>query len=44
MYAGFLKDGKREGQGTEFDKNGEVVFTGTFKNDEYASGTLYKKI
>lgn len=44
IYAGFLKDGKREGQGTEFDKNGEVIFTGTFKNDEYASGTLYKKI
>lgn len=41
IYTGEWKDGLRHGRGTEY-KNGEVVFTGEFREDKYYSG--YKHI
>ena len=41
IYTGEWKNGLRHGHGTEY-KNGEVVFTGEFREDKYYSG--YKHI
>lgn len=41
IYTGEWKNGVRHGHGTEF-KNGEIVFSGEFRNDQYFSG--YKRI
>lgn len=41
IYTGEWKDGKRHGHGTEF-RNGEIVFSGEFRDDHYYSG--YKRI
>ena len=36
--------GKRCGSGTEFDENGEIVFSGEWKDGKYHNGILYKKL
>ncbi|NLG92447.1 MAG: hypothetical protein GX485_02610 [Clostridiales bacterium] len=41
IYTGEWKNGMRHGHGTEY-KNGEIVFTGEFREDKYYSG--YKRI
>ena len=42
-YGGW-KDGKRHGQGTEFDKNGAIVFDGEWRDGKYHNGILYQKL
>jgi hypothetical protein len=37
IYTGEWKDGKRHGHGTEY-KNGQIVFSGEFRDDKYYSG------
>ena len=38
------KDGKRHGLGTEYNKEGKIVFTGEWENDHYLDGVLYQKV
>ena len=38
------KDGKRHGFGTEYNKEGKIVFTGEWENDQYLDGVLYQKV
>ena len=44
IYTGMWKDGKRHGFGTEYNKEGKIVFTGEWENDQYLDGILYQKV
>ena len=44
IYSGGWQDGKRQGHGTAFDKNGNVVYTGEWKDDRYENGILYRHV
>ena len=35
-YIGYLKEGKKEGQGKEFDKLGNLIYEGLFIDDKRA--------
>lgn len=42
LYEGNKKDGKKDGEGTEYDYDGTLKYQGEFKDDLYhGSGTLY---
>ena len=36
-YIGYFKEGKKEGQGKEFDKFGNLIYEGLFIDDKRAS-------
>ena len=40
-YEGFWKDGVPEGEGTFFDKNGDLIVNDSFTNDEILSGKTF---
>ena len=44
FLTGMWKDGKRHGFGTEYNKEGKIVFTGEWENDQYLDGILYQKV
>ncbi len=45
IYSVAGQNGKRQGHGTAFiDKNGNVVYTGEWKDDRYENGILYRHV
>lgn len=41
-YQGDLKEGKRDGEGTEFTPDGVVDFAGVFRDDQRVEGRIHK--
>lgn len=40
-FAGFFNDGKKEGDGVEFNEDGKRLFEGTYEGNKRGAGTKY---